>query len=68
MGEELDVDALLEAAFDKKGSQINSCAALLHEECFHSIIGSQDPASVGGEGQRSLIWKCGGIFFSFFFS
>jgi hypothetical protein len=59
MGEDLDVDALLEAAFDKKGSQCKSFAALLRKECFLSIIGSQDPASVGGEGQRSLIWKCG---------
>jgi len=50
MGEELDVDALLEAAFDKKGSQINSCAALLHEECFHSIIGSQVGKIVGKRG------------------
>jgi len=34
MGEELDVDALLEAAFEKKGSQINSCAACCTRNVF----------------------------------
>lgn len=57
-----DIDALLEAAFDKKGSHINSRAAL-----FSLQHRAQDPASVGGESQHPLIWNCGGIYIFIYF-